>query len=412
MYSLEEHKIDINQIDLDALTVLRRLQDSGFIAYLVGGSVRDLLIKKKPKDYDISTSARPEQIKQLFFFFCFLIGRRFRLAHIRIGNKIFEVSTFRSGDVNESDLITRDNQWGTPQEDVLRRDFTINGLFYDPSTQTVIDYVGGYQDAEQGVLRTIGNPFLRFKQDPVRMLRLLKFHARFRFPIVKETEEALVACKDEIIKSSPARLLEEILKMLESGKSSPFFKLLAHFGLLDLLFPCLTHFLNGKFGEQIFLFLQAADQIIHKYHSQALERPILTSCLLFPILDREIHIQFLNKHQHPHVGDISQLSSSLIKAIVTSSFSHFPRRISSSMNFILSAQYRLTPLFGNINYRSNILHHPDCPLALKFLRVRAQINPDLLEVYNAWKKAFRPTRHFSEKNREKQKINPSAISSK
>src|SRR5262249_1655161 len=150
IYHAQDHHIDLNLIDPDALYVLDRLRAAGFVAYLVGGSVRDLLVKKMPKDFDISTSALPEQIKALFKRPCILIGRRFRLAHIRFGRKIIEVSTFRTGE-NVEDLILQDNVWGSPEEDVLRRDFTINGLFYDSADQTVIDYVGGWEDIQEGV---------------------------------------------------------------------------------------------------------------------------------------------------------------------------------------------------------------------------------------------------------------------
>ncbi len=139
-YRAKEHGLDPSLIDLDALYVLEKLRQAGFIAYLVGGSVRDLILRKNPKDFDISTSARPEQIKTIFQRQCLLIGRRFRLAHIRFGHKIIEVSTFRTGE-NDSDLIVQDNEWGTPEQDVLRRDFTMNGLFYDSADHSIIDYV-------------------------------------------------------------------------------------------------------------------------------------------------------------------------------------------------------------------------------------------------------------------------------
>ncbi|HEV8052617.1 MAG TPA: polynucleotide adenylyltransferase PcnB, partial [Parachlamydiaceae bacterium] len=186
IYHATDHDISLALIDPDAIQILKRLKEAGFLAYLVGGSVRDLLVKKQPKDYDISTSARPEQIKQVFQRNCLLIGRRFRLAHIRFGHRIFEVSTFRSGE-NDSDLIVHDNCWGSPEEDVMRRDFTMNGLFYDPCNHTVIDYVGGWQDIHNNLLKTIGDPVVRFKQDPVRMIRLLKFQSRFDFKIDPQT---------------------------------------------------------------------------------------------------------------------------------------------------------------------------------------------------------------------------------
>ena len=149
-YSLEEHKIELDKVDHHALYVLEKLRAAGYQAYLVGGSVRDLLLGVKPKDFDISTSAKPEEIKKLFRN-CLLIGRRFRLAHIRFGRKVLEVSTFRAGDIENEELIIRDNIWGSEEEDVIRRDFTINGLFYDSANQTVIDYVKGFPDAKKKV---------------------------------------------------------------------------------------------------------------------------------------------------------------------------------------------------------------------------------------------------------------------
>ncbi|MFI5344679.1 MAG: hypothetical protein ACHQUC_10735 [Chlamydiales bacterium] len=185
IYFTTEHGIDPALIDRDALYVLEKLRQAGFVAYLVGGSVRDLLIKRRPKDFDISTSARPEQVKVVFQRQCILIGRRFRLAHIRFGHKIIEVATFRAGE-NDSDLITQNNVWGTAEQDVMRRDFTINGLFYDSSNHSIIDYVDGWEDVQKNLLRTIGDPKVRFKQDPVRLIRLLKFQARSNFKIDPE----------------------------------------------------------------------------------------------------------------------------------------------------------------------------------------------------------------------------------
>ena len=383
-----EHDIDHSQIDTEAIYVLRKLKDAGYSAYLVGGSVRDLLVKRTPKDFDISTSARPEEIKALFRGKCLLIGRRFRLAHIRFGHKIIEVSTFRSGD-NDSDLIIRDNTWGTEEEDGIRRDFTINGLFYDPSNHMVIDYVGGWDDIHQGVIRTIGEPNIRFKQDPVRMIRLLKFRARFGFEIESETKQALLENRDELIKSSPARILEEILRMLESGSASPFFHLMAQSGLLSLIFPSLAKVLEGSFGDKIYSLLQIADQVNQNNLQRPLQRAVLTSCILFPILENEIETQFLDKGKIPHLGEVIMTTSELIKKIVTSSFSHFPRRISTTMATIMSLQYRLTPLTKKRHYRSRLLRSKEFPLALKFLKLRAAANSKLMKAYNSWNNVYR-----------------------
>lgn len=294
IYHSNEHDIDIELIDPDAIHVVNKLREAGHNAYIVGGSVRDLLIKRSPKDFDISTSALPEQVKQVFHRNCILIGRRFRLAHVRYGHKVLEVSTFRTGE-NDSDLITQDNQWGSPEEDVLRRDFTINGLFYDPENNSVIDFVGGWEDIQKRVLRTIGDPYIRFKQDPVRMIRLLKFRARFGFEIDMECRKALVRCRDEIIKSSPARILEEVFRMLESGASAPFFLLMTEAGLLELLFPTLTHFLQSKYGQEVYKYLAAIDNVNQNNLKTPLDRSILMACLLYPILESEIDAQYLSK---------------------------------------------------------------------------------------------------------------------
>ena len=200
IYHVDEHQIAPDEIDKHAFYVIHRLREAGHIAYLVGGGVRDLLLKQRPKDFDVSTSAKPEEIKALFRN-AILIGRRFRLAHIRFGKKVIEVSTFRAGATEEAGLIVRDNEWGSEEQDVLRRDFTINGLFYDPESQKVIDYVDGYPDLEKRMLRAIGQPDIRFTQDPVRMIRLIKFSARFHFDIHRPTLEALLNCKGEILKS-------------------------------------------------------------------------------------------------------------------------------------------------------------------------------------------------------------------
>ncbi len=387
-YFATEHDIDSSLIDNDALYVINKLKAGGFTAYLVGGSVRDLLIKKVPKDYDISTSAQPEEIKRLFQRQCLLIGRRFRLAHIRFGHKVIEVATFRSGE-NESDLIVQDNIWGTPEEDVLRRDFTINGLFYDPTTHSVIDYVGGWNDIKKHVLRTIGDPEIRFKQDPVRMIRLLKFRARFGFEINPPCRKALLLCKEEIIKSSPARILEEIFRMLESGASTPFFHLMKEAGLLQHIFPELTNSLMAPEGKWIYHYLSVADRLNLKNLKMPLDRALLTSCLLFPILEKEMKEHYLQKNHIPHLGEVMMLTTSVLKNILTSSFSHFPRRISSMMAFILVNQYRLTPPSGRKQPRPKLFRNKEFALALQFLKIRAMVDKNLVDTYTAWREFYR-----------------------
>src|SRR5687768_691165 len=261
-----EHPISRRDIDADALKVLYRLHESGYVAYLVGGSVRDLLLSRRPKDFDIGTSAHPYQIKKLFRN-CWIIGRRFRLAHVRFGLKTIEVATFRknipAGTEAESafarpdagelrrDLAEaavgregapaephrHDNTFGTPEEDAFRRDFTINALFYDIGTYSIIDYVGGLQDLKDGLIRCIGDPNERFKEDPVRMLRAVVMASRLGFRLDQPVIRAIDRHRSLLGTSSPARLIEEYYKILRSGAAEQTFRALAEHRLLEPVTP-------------------------------------------------------------------------------------------------------------------------------------------------------------------------------
>jgi len=383
----EEHGLPIEKVDHHALYVMEKLASAGFVAYLVGGSVRDLLLDEKPKDFDISTSAKPEEIKALFRN-SILIGRRFRLAHIRFGRKVLEVSTFRAGDPENDELILRDNQWGYPEEDALRRDFTINGLFYDPANQTIIDYVGGYEDIKKKYLRTIGQPFVRFKQDPVRMLRLLKFQARFGFEADPDDLIALVECRAEIVKSSSARVLEEMLRMLESGAAKPFMELLAHHGILGHLIPEIAHFLEKeKEGGDIYAYLEEIDLIFQDTQSEKLERPVLLSSLTYPLLHKRLQTHFLERDHTPHLGQIQDHSLDLISEIFQGFFT-LSRRLKVSMHNILIGQYRLTPFKKRGKGRRRVPKGSDFGLALKFLNLRSCLEPGLQKVYEEWNEVY------------------------
>lgn len=377
IYGKDQHHLDIRSIDKDALYVLEKLTAAGHIAYLVGGGVRDLLLQKKPKDYDISTSAEPEVIRKLFRN-CILIGRRFRLAHIRFGKKIIEVSTFRSGDNNDDALIIRDNQWGTPEEDVLRRDFTINGLFYDAAEETVIDYVNGFEDLKQGLLRTIGQPYVRFKQDPVRMLRLIKFQARFALAVDPSAHTALVESKLEIMKSSTARVLEEMLRMLESGSATIFFQLLINYGFLQLILPAIASFMESKEGEAIYSFLTVLDQEI--LAGSVLDRAIPLSCLIYPLYQKRISTLFTGREKPPHAGELLQEAYALFDESFDSFF-RIPKRIKMAVVSILAWQFRFTPL----DKKKPRFRSPD-PLALQFFSFRTRLDSSLESLYNSWKK--------------------------
>jgi len=388
IYTLDEHSIPAEKIDPQAFYVIHKLRSHGHQAYLVGGSVRDLLLKLRPKDFDISTSAKPEEVKKIFRN-CILIGRRFRLAHIRFGRKVIEVATFRAGDVEEKELILRDNIWGSEEEDVIRRDFTINGLFYDPETQTIIDYVGGFNDLKKSLLRTIGKPRLRFIQDPVRMIRLLKFRARFDFEIDEETYLALNDCRKEIIKSSPARILEELFRMLESGSAKKFFSLLHIHGMLEELLPYISYFMGSKEKAVTLLsLLDKADETNIQNFPKVLKRSILCSCLVFPLFDFYLKNEYIDTHTHIHLGKLAEEAKTTINEIF-SPFLHMPRRLKAEMVSILINQYRFIPLLEKKRKRNiRIPRDPFFSFALNFFALRTRIEESLLPTYEKWKKAF------------------------
>src|SRR6187397_1201148 len=251
-------QIDPSAIDPDAAKVIQRLRRYDHAAYLVGGCVRDLLLGLKPKDFDVVTSATPNDIRRLFKN-CRIIGRRFRLAHIFFGPKIIETSTFRANprEIEEEEgaestetesgdlLIRRDNVFGTPEQDARRRDFTINGLFYDLESKQVIDHVAGIPDLEARVVRTIGDPDIRFREDPVRILRAIKFAARCDLSIESETYRRMMEHRQEITKCAPARVSEEFYRLLRGGAAKRSMELLVGTELLDILAPELARGLRG-----------------------------------------------------------------------------------------------------------------------------------------------------------------------
>ncbi|MBT0665896.1 polynucleotide adenylyltransferase PcnB [Geobacter pelophilus] len=265
----QEHGISRKLMSPNALRVLYRLKDNGFVGYLVGGCVRDLLLGREPKDFDVVTNATPGEIKRMFRN-CRLIGRRFRLAHIHFKDEIIEVSTFRAQASNEPEpepndandaghrqrdarmlkdddgMILRDNVYGTPEEDALRRDFTVNSLSYNIADFSIIDYTGGLADLGAGIIRTIGDPNVRFQEDPVRMLRAVRFAAQLGFTIEEETRKALVAAADTIVRAAPPRLYDEMLKLLLSGEGAKCYDLLSQTGLFAALFPAFSSWLGTE----------------------------------------------------------------------------------------------------------------------------------------------------------------------
>jgi poly(A) polymerase len=242
--------IPASALNQDALRVISRLQRQGFEAYLVGGCVRDLMLGRRPKDFDVATSAHPRQVKRLFHHGR-IIGRRFRLVHVVFGDHVVETATFRRAPVAREDdpedlLILEDNEYGTAGEDARRRDFTINALFFDPQRRVILDYVGGLEDLEAGVIRTIGAPPVRFAEDPVRILRAVKFATRLGFRIDEPTWQAMSELAPELARAAKPRVLEEILRLLRSGTALGAFRMLRACGALHAVLPQVDEHLGPR----------------------------------------------------------------------------------------------------------------------------------------------------------------------
>ncbi len=267
-----EHGISERKICKKARTILNALTEAGYEAYLVGGAVRDLLLGKEPKDFDIATNAHPEQIKKVLPS-TRIIGRRFRLAHVHFGRDFLEVATFRAphnesdrGQINNDGRIIHDNVYGTVTEDALRRDFTINALFYDLRTGDVLDFVNGMQDIKQQQLRLIGDPEMRYREDPVRMLRAIRFMAKLGFSLEAETKAPIRELSNLLLTIAPARLFDESLKLFHSGQAVVTLELLREYLLFSCLFPLAEQSLredeSGLFLRLVMGALQNTDKRI------------------------------------------------------------------------------------------------------------------------------------------------------
>lgn len=294
----EKYDISAKNFSDAALQVVTELQEAGFEAYLVGGCIRDALLGRKPKDFDVSTSASPEEVKRIFRG-CRIIGRRFRIAHVRIKRELIEVSTFRANphekqnasrnELREGDAgqLIRDNVFGTCDEDAWRRDFSINALYYNPTDNVIIDYMGSIADIKNGLLRSIGDMETRFTEDPVRMLRIIRFAAKFDFPIPADASELIHSQKQLISTVSAPRLFEEVLKLFHGGQAVKSFELLREFGLFKLMFPFTAEYLvEGELGmaERA---LTNTDKRIHE--GKGVIPAFLFSCLLWDPVREDAH---------------------------------------------------------------------------------------------------------------------------
>ncbi|MGN0843407.1 MAG: polynucleotide adenylyltransferase PcnB [Kiritimatiellia bacterium] len=281
VYKRQDHCVSRKNIDPDALKVLYRLDKLGYTSYLVGGGVRDLLMGRKPKDFDVGTSAKPNEVKKAFRN-CFLIGRRFRLAHVRFGEKVIETATFRQNSQTVGEIIEHaaegpleDNTFGTPETDAYRRDFTVNGLFYNIRDFSVIDWVGGMSDIKKKVIRSIGDPEIRFQEDPVRMMRAIKFSSRLGFKIEKKTAAAMKKYHAMILSASLPRVCEEVFRLFPYGHSAEAFKLMWECGMMGDLLPELAKYVDRSGGKKspTWKYLEVLDEYEKRMSAQGFEVP-------------------------------------------------------------------------------------------------------------------------------------------
>jgi len=383
-----EHSISRANISANALKVLYRLRKEGYEAYLVGGGVRDLLLGREPKDFDVATDAHPEQIRAVFRN-CRLIGRRFRLAHVHFGREIIEVATFRAdrnGDETEAvdsdtGLILHDNVYGTVEEDALRRDFTINALYYNIDDFSVVDYVGGLQDLEAGVLRLLGDPETRFREDPVRMLRAARFASKLGFTIDPEVEHGMEELGYLLEAVPPARLFEECLKLFMGGNAVASYEKLRHFDLFRHLFPetdaCLSREEDAFPVTFVYKGLLNTDVRIGE------GKPV-TPAFLFAVLLWEPVRHRAERFQAEEGMPPSVAMQQAASEVLGNQIRHIalPKRFSIPMREIWSLQPRFERLKGKAPAR--LAGHPRFRAAYDFLVLRAASGEADQELADWW----------------------------
>lgn len=383
-----EHPISRDDISNNALKVLYRLNNAGFDAYLVGGCVRDLLLNHKPKDFDVVTNATPEQIKALFKN-SRLIGRRFRLAHIVFGREIIEVATFRGHHTDDASLakqdeqgqLLRDNVFGTIEEDAERRDFTFNAMYYDVATFSVTDFARGMEAIKRSEVELIGDPDVRFREDPVRMLRAVRFAAKLDMQINKRTAKPIKSLAHLLSNIPPARLFEEILKLFLSGKGLRTFQLLQEFKLLDPLFPMIAGALSRPESKEVQLIEKVLTNTDDRINTGQRVTPafLIATLLWYPVEEHAMKLQAeagLNAHDafNLAMGDVLQRQSARIM---------IPKRFSTVVRDIWHLQQRLPKRFGRRAFQ--LLAHPKFRAAYDFLLARGQVEGgQALELADWW----------------------------
>lgn len=396
IYARSEHTISRSQISENALKVLYRLQKEGYDAYLVGGCVRDLLLGREPKDFDVVTNADPDQIKKVFRN-CRIIGRRFRLAHVHFGSEVIEVATFRgAGDggetqndkqvLNKEGRLLRDNVYGTIEEDVWRRDFTVNALYYNIKDFSVVDYVNGMDDHKAATLRLIGDPDTRFREDPVRMLRAVRFAVKLGFVLHPDCEKSMHTVAELLSSIPPARLYDEVLKLFLSGYALQTFEMLRHYGLFQVLFPATEKSLaseeNGFPKLLLIKALQNSDNRI------ADGKSVTAYFLLAAFLWEPVRMLAQAKMKGGAIEYIAyqEAASEVISRQVKSTA--LPRHISLAMREVWSLQPKFNVRIGS--KPSRLITHPRFRAGYDFLLLRAETggaDPELADWWGKYQNA-------------------------
>jgi poly(A) polymerase len=370
----DQHNVSRSNISRNAVKVLYRLNGAGYQAYLVGGGVRDLLLGREPKDFDVATDARPEQVKAVFSN-CRLIGRRFRLAHVHFGREIIEVATFRSNRdedadgerQHESGMLLSDNVYGTLEEDAQRRDFTINALYYSVKDFSLIDFADGLQDLRLGVIRLLGDPASRYREDPVRLLRAVRFAAKLGFVIEPATEAPMSRLGHLLQEVPAARLFEEVLKLFLAGSALQTFEKLRHYQLFGQLFPATEEALTHQDHEFPITFVNRGLRNTDLRIQEA--KPVTPAFLFAVLLWEPVRLRseaLQSSGMNPY--EAQQIAATEVLAGQTRYVS-IPKRFSYPMREIWQLQLRFEKRNGR--HAQRLLGHPRFRAAYDFYLLRA-----------------------------------------
>ena len=381
VYARDQHPVRAAQVSTGARSVTRKLQEAGFKAFVVGGAVRDLMLGIEPKDFDLATDARPEQIKPLFRR-AFIIGRRFRLVHVHVGAEVLEVSTFRAAQKNddatdEHGRLLSDNVYGSQGEDAARRDFTINALYFDPSTEEVWDYVGGVTDVRARRMKLIGPPVTRYREDPVRMLRAVRLAAKLGLAIEKKTAEPIARLAELIQNVPAARLFDEMQKLLLSGHASETLRSLREHGLHHGLLPVIDVILEQPGGQR---FIEAA---LASTDARVREDKGVSPAFLFATLLWHEVLAKWNAAKESGAKPLPALFDAMdIVLDQQAKRIAIPRRFEATIKEIWTLQPRFEQRSGQRPFR--LLEHPRFRAAYDFLVLRAQASEAEEELADWW----------------------------